>query len=131
MLKGNTEIVLFETEDRSISLPVEVKDETVWLSVAQMAILFDREESNVRRHVLNVFKENEVEENNNVQKMHVNNVKKPVPFYSLDVIISVGYRVKSKRGVEFRRWANSVLKQYILQGYAINQKRIQQLGEVI
>ena len=68
---------------------------------------------------------------NNVQKMHVNNVKKPIPFYSLDVIISVGYRVKSNRGVEFRRWANSVLKQYILQGYAINQKRIEQLGEVI
>lgn len=131
MAKEKTDIVLFETKDKSVSLPVEVKDETVWLSVSQMAILFDREESNIRRHVLNVFKENEVEENNNVQKMHVNNVKKPVPFYSLDVIISVGYRVKSNRGVEFRRWANSVLKQYILQGYAINQKRIQQLGEVI
>lgn len=66
-----------------------------------------------------------------MQKMHVNNVKKPVPFYSLDVIISVGYRVKSNRGVEFRRWANSVLRQYILQGYAVNQNRIKQLGEVI
>ena len=76
-------------------------------------------------------KEKEVEENNNVQKIHVKNVKKPVPFYSLDVIISVGYRVKSNRGVEFRRWANSVLKQYILHSYAVNQKRIQQLGEVI
>lgn len=105
-------------------MPVEIKNETVWLSVSQMALLFDREESNIRRHVLNVFKENEVKENNNVQKMHVNNVKKPVPFYSLDVIISVGYRVKSNRGVEFRRWANSILKQYILQGYAVNQKRI-------
>ena len=125
------EIVLFETKDNKITLPVEVKDETVWLSVSQMAQLFDREESNIRRHVLNVFKENEVDENNNVHFLHVNNVKKPVPFYSLDVIISVGYRVKSNRGVEFRRWANSVLKQYILQGYAINQKRIQQLGEVI
>lgn len=130
-MKKKTDIVLFETKDKSVSLPVEVKDETVWLSVSQMAILFDREESNIRRHVLNVFKENEVEENNNVQKIHVNNVKKLVPFYSLDVIISVGYRVKSNRGVEFRRWANSVLKQYILQGYAVNQKRIQQLGEVI
>lgn len=110
---------------------MEVKDETVWLSVSQMAQLFDREESNIRRHVLNVFKENEVDENNNVHFLHVNNVKKPVPFYSLDVIISVGYRVKSQRGVEFRRWANSILKQYILQGYAINQSRIQQLGEVI
>ena len=130
MTKEN-EIVLFETKDKKITLPVEVKDETVWLSVSQMAKLFDREESNVRRHVLNVFKENEVDENNNVHFLHVNNVKKPVPFYSLDVIISVGYRVKSKRGVEFRRWANSVLKQYILQVYAVNQRRIQQLGEVI
>ncbi len=125
------EIVLFETEDRSISLSVEIKDETVWLSVSQMAQLFDREESNIRRHILNVFKENEIDENNNVHFLHVNNVKKPVPFYSLDVIISVGYRVKSNRGVEFRRWANSVLKQYILHGYAVNQKRIHQLGEVI
>ena len=131
MTREQTDIVLFETKDKSVSLPVEVKDETVWLSVSQMAILFDREDSNIRRHVLNVFKENEVEENNNVQKIHVNNVKKPVPFYSLDVIISVGYRVKSNRGVEFRRWANSVLKQYILQGYTLNQKRIKQLGEVI
>ena len=130
MTKEN-EIVLFETKDKKITLPVEVKDETVWLSVSQMAQLFDREESNIRRHVLNVFKENEVDENNNVHFLHVNNVKKPVPFYSLDVIISVGYRVKSNRGVEFRRWANSVLKQYILQGYAVNQRRIQQLGEVI
>lgn len=130
-MTNEKEIVLFETEDKRITFPVEVKDETVWLSVSQMAQLFDREESNIRRHVLNVFHENEVEENNNVHFLHVNNVKKTVPYYSLDVIISVGYRVKSQRGVEFRRWANSVLKQYILQGYAINQRRIQQLGEVI
>ena len=131
MDRKRNEIVLFETEDKSISLPVEIQDETVWLSVSQMVQLFDREESNIRRHILNVFKEKEVDENNNVHFLHVNNVKKPVPFYSLDVIISVGYRVKSNRGVEFRRWANSVLKQYILQGYAVNHKRIQQLGEVI
>ncbi len=130
-MTNEKEIVLFETEDKKIMLPVEVKDETVWLSVSQMAQLFGREESNIRKHVLNVFNENEVDENNNVHFLHVNNVKKPVPFYSFDVIISVGYRVKSKRGVEFRRWANSVLKQYILQGYAVNQRRIKQLGEVI
>lgn len=87
-----------------------------------MAILFDREESNIRRHVLNVFKENEVEENNNVQKIHVNNVKKPVPFYSLDVIISVGYRVKSNRGVEFRRWAS--LDNYMDKGIKIGDAEI-------
>lgn len=131
MLKENTEIVLFETEDRSISLPVEVKDEMVWLSANQMALLFGRDEKTIRKHINNVFNENEVDKENNTQKMRVVGVTQLVPFYSLDVIISVGYRVKSKRGVEFRRWANSVLKQYILQGYAINQKRIQQLGEVI
>lgn len=131
MKETKAEIVLFETEDKSVSLPVEVKNETVWLSVSQMAVLFGREESNIRRHISNVFEEKEVEEEINVQKMHVNNVKKPVPFYSLDVIISVGYRVKSNRGVEFRRWANSVLRQYILQGYAVNQNCIKQLGEVI
>ena len=82
-------------------------------------------------NINNVFNEGEVEKENNTQKMRVVGVTQLVPFYSLDVIISVGYRVKSQRGVEFRRWANSVLKQYILQGYAINQRRIQQLGEVI
>lgn len=131
MTKEKTEIVLFETEDRNVSLPVEVSGETVWLSTNQMAVLFERDEKTIRKHVNNVFNENEVDKENNTQKMRVVGVTQLVPFYSLDVIISVGYRVKSKRGVEFRRWANSVLKQYILQGYAVNQKRIQQLGDVI
>ena len=82
-------------------------------------------------NINNVFSEDEVDKNNNTQKMRVDGVKQLVPFYTLDVIISVGYRVKSKRGVEFRRWANSVLKQYILKGYAVNDNRIKQLGEVI
>lgn len=125
------EIVIFETEDKSIVLPVTVESETVWLSANQMAVLFDRDEKTIRKHINNVFAEDEVEKNNNTQKMRVDGVKQPVPFYTLDVIISVGYRVKSKRGVEFRRWANSVLKQYILKGYAVNDNRIKQLGEVI
>ena len=131
MTKEKTEIVLFETEDKNVSLSVEVNDETVWLSANQMAVLFERDEKTIRKHVNNVFNENEVDKEKNTQKMRVVGVTQLVPFYSLDVIISVGYRVKSKRGVEFRRWANSVLKQYILQGYAVNQKRIQQLGDVI
>ena len=129
-LKKN-EIVLFETADKSITLPVNIEQETVWLSANQMAVLFDRDEKTVRKHINNVFSENEVEKVNNTQKMRVAGVKQSVPFYSLDVIISVGYRVKSKRGVEFRRWANSVLKQYILEGYAVNNNRIAQLNEVI
>ena len=125
------EIVLFETEDRNIVLPVNVEKDTVWLSANQMAILFERDEKTIRKHVNNVFSEEEVNRDNNTQKMRVDGVKQSVPFYSLDVIISVGYRVKSKRGVEFRKWAHSVLKQYILQGYAVNNSRISQLGEVI
>ena len=128
---NRNEIVIFETEDRRVTLPVAVEQETVWLSANQMAILFDRDEKTIRKHINNVFSEEEVNKDNNTQKMRVDGVKQTVPFYTLDVIISVGYRVKSKRGVEFRRWANSVLKQYILKGYAVNDNRIKQLGEVI
>ena len=130
MTKEN-EIVLFETDDKKISLNVSVEDETVWLTQSQMVELFQRDVSVISRHIRNVFKEGELEEKSNLHFLQIANSDKPVAFYSLDVIISVGYRVKSQRGVEFRRWANSVLKQYILQGYAVNQRRIQQLGEVI
>ena len=96
-----------------------------------MALLFDRDEKMVRKHVNNVFKENELDKENNTQKMRVDGVKQKVPFYSLDVIISVGYRVKSQRGTEFRQWANKVLKQYILNGYAINEKRLLALNKTV
>lgn len=125
------EIIIFEAEDKSITLPVSVKNDTVWLSANQMAVLFERDEKTIRKHINNVFLEKEVDQENNTQKMRVDGVKQPVSFYTLDVIISVGYRVKSKRGVEFRRWANSVLKEYIIRGYAVNHNRMNQLNEVI
>ena len=128
---NRNEIIIFETEDHQIKLEVNVESETVWLSANQMALLFERDEKTIRKHINNVFSESEVDKINNTQKKRVEGVKQLVPFYTLDVIISVGYRVKSKRGVEFRRWANSVLKQYILKGYAVNDNRIRQLGEVI
>ena len=128
---NRNEIIIFETEDHQIKLEVNVESETVWLSANQMALLFERDEKTIRKHINNVFSESEVDKINNTQKKRVEGVKQLVPFYTLDVIISVGYRVKSKRGVEFRRWANSVLKQYILKGYAVNDNRIKQLGEVI
>ena len=128
---NKNEIVIFETEDKMITIPVAVEHETVWLSQAQMIELFERDQSVISRHIRNVFKEHEVDEKSNLHFLHIANSDKPVAFYSLDVIISVGYRVKSKRGVEFRRWANSILKQYILKGYAVNDNRIKQLGEVI
>ncbi len=129
-LKNNNEIVIFETEDKNVTLSVSVDQETVWLTQAQMMELFERDQSVISRHINNAFKE-ELDKESNMQKMHIANSDKPVAYYSLDVVISVGYRVKSNRGVEFRKWANSVLKQYILQGYAVNHNRIIQLGEVI
>ena len=129
-MQKNNEIVIFETEDKSIRLEVPVEQETVWLTQAQMIGLFGRDQSVISRHINNAFKE-ELDKESNMQKMHIANSDKPVAYYSLDVVISVGYRVKSNRGVEFRKWANSVLKQYILQGYAVNHNRIAQLGEVI
>ena len=130
-MSEKNEIVIFETEDKEVKLPVTVEDETVWLNQNQMIELFGRDQSVISRHIRNAFKEHEVDEKSNMHFLHIANSDKPVAFYSLDVIISVGYRVKSKRGVEFRRWANSVLKQYILKGYAVNDNRIKQLGEVI
>ena len=120
------EIIIYQTEDGQTQIDVRMENETVWLSASQMASLFDREESNIRRHIINVFNEGELERTNNVQNLHVNGVKKPVPFYTLDVIISVGYRVKSQRGVQFRQWANRVLKQYLVKGYAVNERRVQE-----
>ncbi|MBP5687716.1 MAG: virulence RhuM family protein [Muribaculaceae bacterium] len=98
----DNKIIIYQTDDGQTRIDVRMENETVWLSSSQMSLLFDREESNIRRHILNVFKERELNRENNVHFLHVNGVKKPVPFYNLDVIISVGYRVKSKRGTSFR-----------------------------
>ena len=130
MIKEN-EIVLFETKDKSVKLPVALENEMVWLTANQMAKLFDRDEKTIRKHINNAFSEGEIDKDNNTQKMRVDGVKQKVPFYTLDVIISVGYRVKSQRGVEFRQWANFVLKQYIVKGYAINQKRLKALEKTV
>lgn len=92
----NNDIVLFETKDKEIKLSVSVDNDTVWLSANQMALLFDRDEKTIRKHIKNVFNENELDRTNNTQKMRVVGVKQKVPFYTLDVIISVGYRVKSQ-----------------------------------
>ena len=127
----NNQIIIYQTADNQTQIDVRLENETVWLTTQQMAMLFDREESNIRRHVINVFKEGELKKENNVHFLHVNGVKKPVPFYNLDVIISVGYRVKSQRGVQFRQWANRVLKQYLIKGYAINERlRHEQISEL-
>ena len=131
------EIVIFETEDKLITIPVAVENETVWLNRNQMAELFDRDVKTIGKHINNALKEELAYDEATVAKFATvqmegeREVERQIEYYNLDVIISVGYRVKSKRGVEFRRWANSVLKQYILKGYAVNDSRIRQLGEVI
>ena len=127
----NNKIIIYQSEDGKTQLDVKLEGATVWLKTKQMAELFDKEESNIRRHVNNVFKEAELTRENNVHFLHVNGIKKPVPYYTLDVIISVGYRVHSQRGVRFRQWANSVLKQYLVKGYAINENiRKHQIAEL-
>lgn len=136
-MQRNNEIVIFETKDNQVKLPVTVEDETVWLNRNQMSELFDRDVKTIGKHINNALKEELSVDNSTVAKFATvqiegeREVERNIEYYSLDVIISVGYRVKSKRGVEFRRWANSILKQYILKGYAVNDNRIKQLGEVI
>ena len=115
------ELAIFMDDGVTIEVPFSPEDETVWLTANQMALLFDKDEKTIRKHINNVFSDNELERNNNTQKMRVVGVKQPVPFYTLDVIISVGYRVKSRRGVAFRKWATSIMKKYLLKGYAVNQ----------
>ena len=127
----DNKILIYQSEDGQTQLDVRLENDTVWLTTNQMAILFDKEESNIRRHVINVFKEGELDRENNVQKIHVIGVKKTVPIYNLDVIISVGYRVKSKRGTAFRIWARNVIKDYLVKGYAVNERiRREQIGEL-
>ena len=123
------DIIIFENQE--VKLDVNIKDDTVWLNTKQLARLFSKEESNIRRHIINIFNDGELERESNVQKMHVPNSDKLVPFYNLDVIISVGYRVKSKNGIIFRRWANKVLKDYLLKGYAVNQRRLEYLEKTV
>lgn len=125
------ELVIFETEDSVIKLTVPIEDETVWLTQAQMTELFERDVSTISRHITNIFSTNEVDKKSNLHFLQIANSDKPVAYYSLDVIISVGYRVKSQRGIEFRQWANRVLKQYIINGYAINEKRLQALEKTV
>ena len=117
------EIILYQP-DEVTNLEVQVENETVWLSTSQMALLFDKEDSNIRRHIINIFNELELVKENNVHFLHVDGVKQLVPFYSLDVIISVGYRVKSHRGTQFRIWANQILKDHLLRGYSVNRQLV-------
>ena len=127
------EIVLFESSDNAVRLEVAVNQETVWLTQEQMSILFATARSSIAYHIGNIFKEGELAKDTSVENFDRSEGKpfRPAQYYNLDVIISVGYRVKSQRGVEFRRWANGILKQYLLQGYAVNKTRLAEMGRML
>ena len=130
----NNEIVLFESKDKKVVLSVPMDGDTVWLTQLQMANLFDTTKQNISLHANNCFKEGELDKNSVVKDFLTtgsDGKKYRTKHYCLDVIISVGYRVKSQRGTEFRQWANNVLKQYIINGYAINERRLQALQKTV
>lgn len=128
MIGQGGEVIIYRTKEGRDELKVNLNQETVWLSQLQLAALFKVDRSVITKHLRSIFTSGELNEKRNVQKMHIANSDKPVGFYSLDVIISVGYRVNSKRATQFRVWATSVLKDHILKGYTINQKRLQEKG---
>jgi hypothetical protein len=118
----SNEIILYQSNELTERLEVRIENETVWLSQEQIVRLFQRDQSVISRHIRSVFKEGELDEKSNMQKMHISGSDKPVAFYNLNVIISVGYRVKSKQGTQFRIWATQVLKDHLLKGYSVNQR---------
>ncbi len=126
-----SEVLIYKTEDNQTEVEVKFEQDTVWLSQSQITELFRRDRTVITKHINNIFKEGELDEKSNVQKMHIANSDRPVVFYNLDVIISVGYRVKSKRGTQFRQWATQRIKDYLVKGYVINQKRLEQLHQTI
>jgi len=124
-MKTHEQIIIYQSKDKNIELDVTIDHETVWLTQAQMTKLFGRDRTVITKHINNIFKEGELAEKSNVQNMHLANSDKPVKTYNLDVVISVGYRVKSLEGTRFRQWATQTLKNHILIGYTINRHRIQ------
>ncbi|MBQ6782912.1 MAG: virulence RhuM family protein [Acholeplasmatales bacterium] len=125
------ELIKFEDGEFSLDVNVSPDEETVWLSAQEMAYMFERDYKTIQKHINNVFFEKELDKISNSQKVRLTGNDKPTQYYSLNVIISVGYRVKSQRGTQFRIWANSVLKQYLLNGYSINNKRCVECQENI
>lgn len=122
-------IVLFE--DGEIKIDVEVMNENVWLTQKQISELFQKNQSVISRHINNIFKSGEIDKKSNMQKMHNAISDKPIELYNLDVILAVGYRVNSKQGIAFRRWASSVLRDYIIEGYAVNMKKLDLLNKTV
>lgn len=131
------QVEIYKTQDGKAQIEVQFEGDTVWLNQKQLSELFDNTVSNVNIHIRNIYREKELSKNSTikesliVQKEGKRMISRKIEYYNLDVIISVGYRVKSKRGTQFRQWATQRLKDYLVQGYAINQKRLEQLQQVV
>ncbi len=125
------QIQIYTTQAGQTQIEVQFDGDTVWLSQEQLTVLFERDQSVISRHLANIFKEGELVKERNMQKMHIPNSDKPLTLFSLDVIISVGYRVKSISGTQFRQWATQRLKDYLIEGVAINEKRLEQKNKEI
>ena len=123
-----SDIIIYQTEDGKTRIETHFENETVWLTQAQISELFQKERSVVTKHINNVFAEGELDEESNVQNLHISGSDRPVKFYNLDVIISVGYRVKSHRGVQFRKWATSLIKEYLIKGFTMNDELLKEAG---
>lgn len=124
----SSEIIIYQTEDGLTKIQTRLEDETVWLSQEQMAELFQRDRSVITKHIGNIFKDGELAKESNVQNLHISGSDKPVKFYNLDVIISVGYRVKSHRGTQFRIWPTKRLREYIVKGFTMNDELLKNAG---
>ena len=131
-MEKQKQIIIYQAEDGQTQIDVQLQDETIWLTQKQMALLFDKNLMTVNEHIKNVYLEGELIEDSTIRKSLIvqtegkRKIKRDVLFYNLDVIISVGYRVKSKRGTQFRIWANKVLKDFLIKGYALNEKRLKE-----
>jgi len=128
MKKDESDIIIYKSADSKIKIDCRVQGETLWLSQAQIAELYGRDRSVITKHIKNVFIEGELDEKSNVQNLHIANSDKPVAFYNLNVIIAVGYRIKSPRGTQFRQWATAILHEYLQKGFALNDEKLKEFG---
>jgi hypothetical protein len=124
----SSEIIIYQTEDGKTKIQTRLENETVWLTQDQISELFQRDRSVITKHIGNIFKDEELYEKSNVQNLHISGSDRPVKFYNLDVIISVGYRVKSHRGVQFRKWATARIKEYLIKGFTMNDELLREAG---
>jgi len=126
---NNNQIIIYQTEDGKVKIETHFEDETTWLTINQIAELFQKSRSTINEHILNIYKEQELEKDMSMRKIGISDFStKPTNYYNLDVIISVGYRVKSHRGVHFRKWATALIKEYLIKGFAINDELLKDMG---